>query len=64
MLETQFFNVYKFDRFGMEPAKQDKVTLIAGSDYISSQSQSFPIHSLGYSHNSKYHFCFFIMIIT
>ena len=52
MLETQLFNVYKFDRFGMEPAKQDKVTLIAGTDYVSSQSQSFPISSLGYSHNS------------
>ena len=34
MQETNLFNIYKFDSFGSEASKPEKITLVSGSDFI------------------------------
>ena len=65
MQETNLFNIYKFDSFGSEASKPEKITLVSDSNFISPDPKTAtqpPINSLSYSHNSK-SFIYFLNLL-
>lgn len=73
MIQTQLFNIYKFDTFDPNKTQSqidkqggtDKITLVSSTNYLSSTTAHqtpLAVNSLAYSHNSKFFFIFLLSL--